>query len=496
MPIGYSRFTQHWRGVAGMFLLDGFIVWAAFAIGIWLRFGELPYDKMLDYFPGIAIGSLALPVILYVGGYYSGGTMEEGLLRHLRWLSASVACVFIAVLAVGSVNFSARIGRGVLGYSFGFLSISVLVRHLVFGRRRQQRWQRLACLVNSEEDEAAAALLYHLWGGRTRSFGMLTGTDYQTASELPVLARMSAQNLKGTMPADALLVRDYHLADPCFGPLIRQMRYHGVEIISLADACEEAYHAVPLGLVTDNWLFRASSQAGLFYIKKLKRLFDVVAASFFLCVLSPFLALGALAVKISSPGPILFRQTRAGRLERPITVIKLRTMHLESESAGPQWSGAGDDRIFPAGHWLRKFRIDEIPQLLNVLRGDMSFVGPRPEQSQLVDWLDHQIPFYRERLLIQPGLTGWAQVQYPYGASVEDAARKLEYDLYYMKHMSLFLDFFILIETVKIVLLGGVRVDHNLAYSKFREDLHRSGAHETAPAGRAKAAPATVESTI
>lgn len=479
MPIGYSRFTQHWRGVAGSFFLDGLIVAASFAIGIWLRFGALPLEKLLDYSPGILIGSLILPVVLYVGGYYSGGTIEQGLIRHLRWISAALACVFIAVLAVGSMNFSARIGRGVLGYSFGILFVSVLLRHLIIGRRLQQRWQRLACLVDCEEDEAAAAMLFHLWGGRTKSFGLLTGSEYQIASELPVLGNMSAQSLKGQMPADALLVRDCHLADRRFGPLIRQMRYHGVEIVSLADACEEAYHAVPLGLVTDNWLFRASSQAGLFYIKKLKRLFDVVAAGFFLVVLSPFLALGALAVKISSPGPVLFRQTRAGRLERPITIIKLRTMHVESESDGPQWSGTGDDRIFPAGHWLRKFRIDEIPQLINVLRGDMSFVGPRPEQSQLVDWLDHQIPFYRERLLIQPGLTGWAQVQYPYGASVEDSARKLEYDLYYMKHMSLFLDFFILIETVKIVLLGGVRVDHNLAYSKFREDLHRSGAHES-----------------
>jgi len=166
-------------------------------------------------------------------------------------------------------------------------------------------------------------------------------------------------------------------------------------------------------------------------------------------------------------------------LGRSVTVLKLRTMHLQPEGQGRErWATEEKTRIFPLGQFLRKFRIDEIPQLFNVLQGDMSFVGPRPEQLTITDELSLQIPFYRERLLIQPGITGWAQVNYPYGGSVEDAARKLEYDLYYMKHMGIFLDFFILLETVKIILIGGRKSGDN-DYLKFREDLDLS-AEETA----------------
>jgi lipopolysaccharide/colanic/teichoic acid biosynthesis glycosyltransferase len=145
-------------------------------------------------------------------------------------------------------------------------------------------------------------------------------------------------------------------------------------------------------------------------------------------------------------------------------------MHVAGPDRSARWANDEKDRIFPLGSFLRTFRIDEIPQLINVLRGEMSFVGPRPEQLAIVEELSKRIPFYRERLLIQPGITGWAQVNYPYGASVEDAARKLEYDLYYMKHMGIFLDFFILLETVKIILCGGLR-DGDDDYLRFREDI-------------------------
>jgi lipopolysaccharide/colanic/teichoic acid biosynthesis glycosyltransferase len=185
-------------------------------------------------------------------------------------------------------------------------------------------------------------------------------------------------------------------------------------------------------------------------------------------------------VKLSSPGPLIFRQERAGRLGRPVTVLKLRTMHVAGSERKGRWANEEGDRIFAVGGILRTFRIDEIPQLINVLRGEMSFVGPRPEQVSIVEELSKRVPFYRERLLIQPGITGWAQVNYPYGASVEDAARKLEYDLYYMKHMGIFLDFFILLETVKIILSGGRR-EGDRAYLEFREDFEKLNEELTRP---------------
>ena len=222
-----------------------------------------------------------------------------------------------------------------------------------------------------------------------------------------------------------------------------------------------AYQAVPLQLVTEAWLFRASGQSGLLYIKKLKRLFDVVTALLFILLLGPALLVGMLAVRLSSPGPVFFRQKRLGRMGKTFHILKLRTMHVDAEKDGPQWSRKEDPRVFAVGKWLRQFRVDEIPQLFNILSGQMSFVGPRPERPEFFEELERQIPYYRERLLLQPGLTGWAQVRYPYGSTMADAWLKQEHDLFYMKHMSILLDFFILLETVRTVLLGGVK-DHRL----------------------------------
>ena len=480
MAIGLRKNSTHWRTVAANFLFDVAIVWFSFAVGVWIRFSILSLEKLFEYGPGVLISSLVLPVVFYVGGFYSPKSQQGDLVTRIRWLSFGFLSVVLVVLAVGSIDFSSRIGRGVLAASGSILVLLLSVRHLFIGDRNTKRWKNVLCLVTGEEDEAAAAMLNYLWGKESEAVGLVNDGRYSPKSSLPRKGSVQQFFSGDNSPrVDFLLVRDQHLANPRLGRILRRLRYEGVEIMSLADACEEAYHAVPLGLITDSWLFRASNAAGLFYIKKLKRLFDIIAALFFLVVLSPLLAIGALIVKLSSQGPILFRQVRAGRLERPITVIKLRTMTVDSEARGAQWSGSDDPRIIKGGHFLRKFRIDEIPQLINVLRGDMSFVGPRPEQLSMIETLDDQISFYRERLLIQPGLTGWAQVRYPYGASVKDAARKLEYDLYYMKHMSVIFDCFFMIETIKIILSGGVPQGGDRAYLEFLRSLEfsRMGDH-------------------
>ena len=163
-------------------------------------------------------------------------------------------------------------------------------------------------------------------------------------------------------------------------------------------------------------------------------------------------------VKLDSPGPILFKQERLGRESVPFTLFKFRTMRADAESeTGPVWATENDPRVTRAGKWLRKFRIDEIPQLLNVLRGDMSLVGPRPEREIFIRKLSEKVPFYAERLLVPPGITGWAQVMYPYAASIEESRRKLQFDLYYIKHMSFFLDMYVLLKTFKTILFGRER---------------------------------------
>jgi exopolysaccharide biosynthesis polyprenyl glycosylphosphotransferase len=186
-----------------------------------------------------------------------------------------------------------------------------------------------------------------------------------------------------------------------------------------------------------------------------KRAFDLVASCVLLLVSLPVLLLAAICIYLESGLPVLYRQERVGRGGRIFTLYKLRSMRQDAERSGaPQWAAANDDRTTRVGRFLRKSRIDELPQIFNVLRGEMSFVGPRPERPVFVDQLGKQIPFYALRHSVMPGITGWAQVRYSYGASVDDAVEKLQHDLYYVKNNSLFLDIMILFATVEVVLWG------------------------------------------
>jgi exopolysaccharide biosynthesis polyprenyl glycosylphosphotransferase len=185
----------------------------------------------------------------------------------------------------------------------------------------------------------------------------------------------------------------------------------------------------------------------------LRRLLSLAVSFLALVICLPFIPLIILAVRLSSPGPIFFSQTRVGRRGRPFTAYKFRTMRQDAEANGAVWAAKDDPRVTPVGGFMRKTRLDEIPQLWNVLRGDMAFVGPRPERPEFVHWLSQEIPFYDLRHMIRPGITGWAQVRYQYGASLEETKRKLEYDLYYVKHQSIGLDLLIMFETIKTIIL-------------------------------------------
>ena len=186
----------------------------------------------------------------------------------------------------------------------------------------------------------------------------------------------------------------------------------------------------------------------------IKRSFDIVVAVSGLLVLFPLLVVVAVLIKLESRGPAFYSQERVGQFNRSFRILKLRTMVRDAEREGAKWASRGDSRITRIGRFLRKTRIDEIPQFWNVLRGEMSLTGPRPERPEFVEMLAEQIPFYLQRHLVKPGLTGWAQINYPYGASVEDAANKLKYDLYYIKHASIVLDFQIALRTVGTLMSG------------------------------------------
>jgi exopolysaccharide biosynthesis polyprenyl glycosylphosphotransferase len=185
-----------------------------------------------------------------------------------------------------------------------------------------------------------------------------------------------------------------------------------------------------------------------------KRIFDLILASAFFAVLWPFMLLTAIAVKLESPGAVLYHQVRVGLNGRHFRIYKFRSMRQDAEKNGAVWAQKNDARVTKVGAFIRNTRLDELPQLYNVLAGSMSFVGPRPERPEFVTDLSQQIPFYDTRHKVKPGLMGWAQLKYPYGASVEDAKNKLQYDLYYTKNHSFLMDMLIMIQTVEIILLG------------------------------------------
>jgi len=232
-----------------------------------------------------------------------------------------------------------------------------------------------------------------------------------------------------------------------------QCKLSGVRVTDYVDFYERESGRVDLAALRPSWfIFSDGFRTGPI-VEGLKRTFDVVLALLTLMLVFPIIALTAIAIKLEGKGPVLYRQERVGLRGEVFTLLKFRSMTQDAEVNGsPVWAAQRDPRITRVGWFIRKTRIDELPQLYNVLRGHMSFVGPRPERPYFVNRLAQSIPYYQERHAVKPGITGWAQVNYPYGASLEDARNKLSYDLYYLKNRGLFLDLIILIRTVRVVL--------------------------------------------
>ena len=227
----------------------------------------------------------------------------------------------------------------------------------------------------------------------------------------------------------------------------------GIAVMDQAEFLESRHTRVDLERLAADWLAAAKANREGAVERSLRRLMDVALGLFLLLATLPLLILAALAIKLDSPGPVFYCQERVGQGGRVFRLFKFRSMRVDAEAAGaPVWASKADPRVTRVGRILRLTRVDEIPQVLNVLRGDMAFVGPRPERPGFVAELAKAIPHYTDRAVVKPGITGWAQVNYPYGASVEDAWMKLTYDLYYVRHRSIFLDLMILIATVRVVL--------------------------------------------
>lgn len=232
-------------------------------------------------------------------------------------------------------------------------------------------------------------------------------------------------------------------------------KFRGVKIETIVDSYEKTSRKIWLEGLSPQWLVLANGFSPSVAYLRLKRVLDVILSVIAIFLTAPLMALVAWAITLESTGPAIFRQERVGMNGRHFTLYKFRSMRLDAEkTSGPTWAKQQDDRCTRIGGFIRRCRIDELPQLMNVLRGHMSFVGPRPERPYFVELLKEKIPYYDLRHYVKPGITGWAQVMYPYGASVEDAYQKLQYDLYYAKNVTISLDILVLLKTIKVVLMG------------------------------------------
>jgi exopolysaccharide biosynthesis polyprenyl glycosylphosphotransferase len=439
-------------------LRDVAIAWFALAVAYGLRFGTI--KTMEQYWMTILAGGLALGAAGYVLGVYAPvvGT-TRWVMQVVRVLLASLFSMLV-MLVVGYLDFGSRVGRGWMGIAWGIAIPLLIAHHLILYHQHRLMKRRLAFLAMDEDDEDEFRHLRQICPQGYELTGvLLRNGDRAKPNDVPVIgAWKQAGEVADTERIDLVVFQEKHLAVPALQKVLSRLRYTGVPCMPITSLYEEMFHTVPLHLVDNTWFWHASSAPDNAYLRKFKRVFDIVVSLGLLILSSPILLAGMIAVRLGGgPGPLFFRQIRSGRFGQPFTILKLRTMRIDAEAAGPQWSkGSGDPRATFAGKWLRKYRVDEIPQLWNILRGEMSFVGPRPERPEFMEQLAAEIPLFSERLMLQPGLTGWAQVNYPYGETVDDARAKLEYDFYYLKHQGLLLDALILLDTVRVVLRGGL----------------------------------------
>jgi sugar transferase (PEP-CTERM system associated) len=408
--------------------------------------------------PALVFAALMLALNSSLGLYRreGGGAFGAHLGRVLLAVAIGVPVAYL-LFSVTPYGYEAR---SALGYTL-LLTLCglILLRQIVFWASHAGLGAKRVLIVGTGQDAAGVEKAL-----ATLGYPSLAIVGFYPAGpdkDSPVVA--ADRVLPGTLPLTEVVrglgVREVIVAvrEQRGGALpmdeLVECRVSGVPITDLAGVYERVRGEVPLESLKASWLIYGGgfSQDGLRTF--VKRTFDIVVSAILLVLALPVMALTALVVRFESPGPVIYRQQRVGRGGRLFTCLKFRSMRADAEQDGvARWAIQSDPRVTRVGRFIRKMRIDELPQLLNVIKGEMSFVGPRPERPEFVGELKRTIPYYDLRHSVKPGVTGWAQVRYSYGASVEDARKKLQFDLYYVKNHSLFLDVLILVETVRVVI--------------------------------------------
>ncbi|MBS1139967.1 MAG: sugar transferase [Proteobacteria bacterium] len=446
-----------WRSLAGVLFDFSFLIVSLLIIFMWVNSG-LPINtkQLLIYASMFAIAMLSINLLL---GFYQRTTTRPFSDNRARgvlslYLAVPVAYGLYTLLPVATVNRD-LIQLSAMSAVFGMLVTRVGAAHTPTTKMLRRRilvfgtgFQALAVKQALERSDPATEIIGFYPGANEDSA--------QVAAQMILSREHSLTDTARNLNVDEIVVA---LTERRGGSMpLRELldcKLQGIRVLDLASHFEQTLGQIRLDSLYAGWLIFGDGFRQGAIRTGVKRLFDILCASVLIVLALPIMLIAALLIVLEDGFPLLYRQERVGLNGRLFNVIKFRSMRRDAEKDGkPIWAQAKDNRVTRIGQVIRKLRIDELPQLFSVLKGDMSLVGPRPERPFFVDQLTKEIPFYAVRHSVKPGVTGWAQVRYHYGATVEDSAEKLQYDLYYVKNHSLFLDIVVLFETIGVVLTG------------------------------------------
>ena len=423
---------------------------------IYAHFAGFDSGDLSTRWARLATFALANSLAMMATGMYSSEALRSMKFATARLLAAvSLGVIFVSV--VGFLLPAATLWRVNSLYAMTFaIAALFLIRLFLTQSAGAEAFKRRILVLGAGKRAARLKTLAEAPGSglAVAGFVAMSGSERAVPGAIPREDIASlADQVVALGAGEVVLAMEERRGSLPLSDLLR-VKTTGVHVNDIASFIERETGRVDLATTNPSALiFSDGFSAGQRISRVGKRLFDIVASLLVLVIGLPLILIAGLAVKCDSRGPVFYRQSRIGLYGEAYDVLKIRSMRTDAEAAGKAvWASENDPRITRVGHIIRKLRIDELPQLWCVLKGEMSIVGPRPERPSFVEELTHELPYYAERHMVKPGLTGWAQINYPYGASVEDARIKLEYDLYYAKNYSPFLDLLILLQTVRVVL--------------------------------------------
>ena len=458
------RFFKHYIRVPFVVLgtLEFLFSFVAVYLATYIRFGFQLDDQFTDL-SGLELRAAVFAFVILLSmiamGLYQT-SMREGIFGVLLRL---VASYFFSVVVLAFIFYTYPhlfLGRGILIIAVILSFAAIILLREIYFKVDPSFFKRRVLVLGTGKSAATIAELRRKtdqFGFAILGYAHLRGTTDLINPAQIIKLRMPLKDYCLTHEVDeiVLAVDDRRKGFPVKDLLDCKMS--GIEILDLANFFERETGKIRLDLIHPSWFMLSDGFNKSSFQAVLKRAFDLFSGMILLAVAWPFMLLTILAIKVEEgfSAPVVFRQIRIGEDGVPYTIFKFRSMRVDAEKDGKaKWAVKGDSRITRVGNFIRKTRLDELPQIFNVVRGDMSFVGPRPERPEFVVTLGEKIAYYGERHRVKPGITGWAQIRYPYGASDKDALEKLQYDLYYVKNQSLFLDFLILLQTVEVILFG------------------------------------------